>query len=170
MRIRSFKRFAIGFVAVLLLFAGYYWIQHTQEISSTEGQPAVESDTSVAVTELDASAIDSTSVAPETALQKLPIAPTLTQTTKAKPLTDEPDVSGQESAPAKTAEKPAPPPCDQLVMRNGDLIDAKILEVGVDEIRYKRCNRDDGPDYVVSKSDALSIRFANGDIERFSGR
>lgn len=170
MRIHSYKRFAIGFVAVLLLVAGYYWIQHTQEISSTEGQSAVESDTSVAVIELDTSAIDTTSVAPETALQKLLIAPAPTRTTKAKPLTDEPDASDQELAPAKTAEKPVPPPCDQLVMRNGDLVDAKILEVGVDEIRYKRCNRDDGPDYVVSKSDALSIRFANGDIERFPGR
>ena len=170
MRIHSFKRFIIGFVAVLLLVAGYYWIQHTQKISSTEGQPAVGSDTSVAVTELDTSAIDTTSVAPETALQKLPIAPAPTRTTKAKPLTDEPDASDQELTPAKTAEIPVPPSCDQLVMRNGDLIDAKILEVGVDEIRYKRCNRDDGPDYVVSKSDALSIRFANGDIERFPGR
>ncbi|GAB3640664.1 hypothetical protein GCM10027423_13000 [Spirosoma arcticum] len=170
MRIHSFKRFAVGFVAVLLLVAGYYWIQPAQETSATEGQPAVALDTSVAVTELDTSAIDTASVRLEAAPPKLPIAPAPTRTTKAKPVADEPVASDQESAPAKTAEKPVPPPCDQLVMRNGDLIDAKILEVGVDEIRYKRCNHDDGPDYVVSKSDALSIRFANGDIERFPGR
>lgn len=168
MRIHSFKKFAIGFVAVLLLVAGYYWVQHTQGMTSTEGQPAVATDTSVAVTELDISAIDTTSVTRETVPQKPPISPAPTRTTKAKSLTDEPDASDQEPKPAKTAEKPVPPPCDQLVMRNGDLIDAKILEVGVDEIRYKRCNRDDGPDYVVSKSDALSIRFANGDVERFT--
>lgn len=170
MRIHSFKRFAIGFVAVLLLVAGYYWIEHTQETSSTEGQPVVAADTSVAVTELDTSAIDTTSVTLEASPKKLPIAPVPTRTIKAKPLADESDASDQELAPAKTAEKPLPPPCDQLVMRDGDLIDAKILEIGVDEIRYKRCNRDDGPDYVVSKSNTLSIRFANGDIERFPSR
>ena len=52
-------------------------------------------------------------------------------------------------------------------MRNGDLTDAKILEVGVNEIRYRKCHRDDGPEYVVSKSDVLSICYANGDIDRF---
>lgn len=168
MRIQSFKRFAIGFVAVLLLVTGYYWIQRTQEASSTEGQPAVAADTSVAVTELDTSVIDTTSVTLEAAPKKPPIAPAPTRTTKAEPLPSEPDASDQEPAPTKAVEKPVPPPCDQLVMRNGDLIDVKILEVGVNEIRYKRCNRDDGPDYVVSKSDALSIRFANGDVERFT--
>ena len=167
MRIYSFKRFAIGFVAVLLLVAGYYWIQHTQDTSSTEGQPAVASDTTGAVPELNTSAVDTTLATRETTLQKPSIAPPPARTTKAEPVRDELNASDQEPAPAKVAEKSVPPPCDQLVMRSGDLIDANILEIGVNEIRYKRCNRDDGPEYVVLKADALSIRFGNGDVERF---
>ncbi len=50
-------------------------------------------------------------------------------------------------------------------MRNGDLINANILEIEINEIRHRRCNCKDGPEYVVSKSDVLSIRYANGDIE-----
>ena len=63
--------------------------------------------------------------------------------------------------------KPAPVPCDQLVLRSGDLIDVVISEIGVNEIRYKRCRWKDGPNYVVAKADVLSIHFANGDVERF---
>ena len=64
--------------------------------------------------------------------------------------------------------KPAPPQCDQLVLRNGDVIDAKVKEVGVNEIRYKKCDRPDGPDYTVSKRDVLSIKYSSGEIERFT--
>lgn len=63
---------------------------------------------------------------------------------------------------------PAPPQCDQIVLRNGDVIDAKVKEVGVNEIRYKKCDRQDGPDYTISKRDVLSIKYPNGEIERFS--
>lgn len=80
---------------------------------------------------------------------------------------DRPAVSVQKPAPVEVAEEPVPPPCEQLVMRDGDLVDAKILEIGVSEIRYRKCRRDDGPEYVVSKSEVLSIRYPNGDIERF---
>lgn len=61
-----------------------------------------------------------------------------------------------------------PPACDQIVLRNGDVIDAKVKEVGVNEIRYKKCDRQDGPDYTILKRDVLSIRYSNGEVERFS--
>lgn len=64
--------------------------------------------------------------------------------------------------------KAAAPACDQIVLRNGDLVDAKIKEVGVNEIRYKKCDRPDGPDYTISKRDVLSIKYSNGEIERFT--
>ncbi|MFD2938260.1 DUF4190 domain-containing protein [Spirosoma flavum] len=64
--------------------------------------------------------------------------------------------------------KPAPPQCDQIVLRNGDVIEAKVKEVGVNEIRYKKCDRQDGPDYTISKRDVLSIKYSNGEIERFT--
>ena len=64
--------------------------------------------------------------------------------------------------------KPVPPGCDQIVLRNGDVIDAKIKEVGVNEIKYKKCDRQDGPDYTISKRDVLSIKYSNGEVERFN--
>lgn len=64
--------------------------------------------------------------------------------------------------------KSVPPGCDQIVLRNGDVVDAKIKEVGVNEIRYKKCDRQDGPDYTISKRDVLSIKYSNGEVERFN--
>lgn len=78
-------------------------------------------------------------------------------------------VQEPEAEPERPAESPAPPRCDQLVLRNGDLLDVTITEVGISEIRYKKCNRSDGPTYAVDKRDVLSIRFADGAVERFTG-
>lgn len=61
-----------------------------------------------------------------------------------------------------------PPQCDQIVLRSGDVIDAKVKEVGVNEVRYKKCDRPDGPDYTISKRDILSIKYSNGEVERFT--
>jgi Domain of unknown function (DUF4190) len=63
---------------------------------------------------------------------------------------------------------PTAPGCDQIVLRNGDVVDAKIKEVGVNEIKYKKCDRQDGPDYTVLKRDVLSIKYSNGEVERFN--
>ena len=60
------------------------------------------------------------------------------------------------------------PACDQIVLRSGDVIEAKVKEVGVNEIRYKKCDRPDGPDYTISKRDVLSIKYPNGEVERFN--
>lgn len=59
-------------------------------------------------------------------------------------------------------------PCDQIVLRNGDVIEAKVKEVGVSEVKYKKCDRPDGPDYTINKRDILSIKYSNGEVERFS--
>lgn len=64
--------------------------------------------------------------------------------------------------------RPVPPSCDQIVLRNGDVIEAKIKEVGVNEIKYKKCDRPDGPDYTIAKRDVLSIKYSTGDVERFN--
>lgn len=64
--------------------------------------------------------------------------------------------------------KSAAPGCDQIVLRNGDVVEAKVKEVGVNEVRYKKCDRQDGPDYTISKRDILSIKYSNGEVERFN--
>ena len=166
MRSPIFKRLAVISLAALLLIVGYYW--YRAPVTSTS--PVVigeKSPTPEATIVPDTTATDTVPATDEAARKKPVVthAPTLAPR-PAQPA-DRPATSEREPAPAEAAEKPTPPACDQLVMRDGDLIDAKILAVGVNEIRYRRCRREDGPEYVVSKADVLSIRYASGDIDRF---
>ena len=55
--------------------------------------------------------------------------------------------------------------CDILVLKNGDEVKAKVLEISPIEIKYKKCNMPDGPLYVVKKSDVFMIKYANGTKE-----
>jgi hypothetical protein len=56
---------------------------------------------------------------------------------------------------------------DILVLKNGDEIESKITEIGIDEIKYKKHSLPDGPDYVCLKSDVFMIKFENGSKEVF---
>ena len=55
--------------------------------------------------------------------------------------------------------------CDILVLKNGDEVKGKVLEISPIEIKYKKCNMPDGPLYVVKKSDVFMIKYANGTKE-----
>ena len=54
---------------------------------------------------------------------------------------------------------------DLIVMRNGDMIEAKVVEISPVEIRYKRFDHLDGPTVILPKTDVLSIRYENGRVE-----
>jgi len=56
---------------------------------------------------------------------------------------------------------------DIIVTKNARRIEAKVTEVGTDNIRYKSLNNLDGPDYVMSKKDISSIIYKNGIVELF---
>lgn len=61
--------------------------------------------------------------------------------------------------------------CDIIVLKNGDDIKAKVLEISPIEIKYKKCLSPDGPLYVVKKLDVFMIKYSNGtkdviDIEK----
>lgn len=55
--------------------------------------------------------------------------------------------------------------CDELIKKDGTIIQAKISEIGITEIKYKKCDNAEGPTYVVSKSDIFMVKFANGNTE-----
>jgi len=57
--------------------------------------------------------------------------------------------------------------CDVIILRNGDELQAKVKEVGYDEIRYVKCGFEDGPVYVVRKSTVFMLKYANGTKEVF---
>jgi len=56
---------------------------------------------------------------------------------------------------------------DILVLKNGDEVKAKIVEIGTEEIKYKKFSMLDGPDFVCSKGDVFMIKFENGTKEVF---
>lgn len=52
--------------------------------------------------------------------------------------------------------------CDVIIFKKGDEVEAKVLEVGVNEIRYKKCDNLNGPTFTENKSKIFMIKFANG--------
>lgn len=52
--------------------------------------------------------------------------------------------------------------CDLLVMRNGNEIRAKVLEIGITEIKYKDCGNLNGPTFTIAKKDVLMVKYPNG--------
>ena len=51
---------------------------------------------------------------------------------------------------------------DNIIMRNNDVVKAKVEEVGVDVIRYHKFDNLDGPIYDMPKTDVYMILYANG--------
>ena len=54
---------------------------------------------------------------------------------------------------------------DLIVMRDGNIFEAKVLEVSPTEIKYKRYDHLDGPTIIVPVADVLAIRYENGKLE-----
>ena len=59
---------------------------------------------------------------------------------------------------------------DKIFKKDGSVIEAKILEVGVRTVSYKRIDNQDGPKYTVAKSALDRIEFENGTNEFFDQR
>lgn len=56
---------------------------------------------------------------------------------------------------------------DVLVLRNGDIINVVVKEITQTEIKYQKANNLNGPVYTISKTDAISVKYANGETEKF---
>lgn len=54
---------------------------------------------------------------------------------------------------------------DIIVTKQSTRIDAKVLEISDTEIRYKKASNLEGPTYVMSTSEIVSILFANGEVQ-----
>ena len=57
---------------------------------------------------------------------------------------------------------------DIITKKDGTDIPAKILEVNIDEVKYKRYSNLEGPTYTILKSDILIVRYENGENEVFN--
>jgi len=51
---------------------------------------------------------------------------------------------------------------DIIIKENGDEIKAKVMEIGITEIKYKKAGNEEGPTYAILKSEVFLIKYANG--------
>jgi hypothetical protein len=57
---------------------------------------------------------------------------------------------------------------DSLIMKSGEIISAKVIEINTAEVKYKKFDNLAGPVYSISKSDLTFIKYENGTKEDFS--
>jgi hypothetical protein len=57
---------------------------------------------------------------------------------------------------------------DLILKKNGDEINAKVQEIGVTEIKYKKSDNLNGPVYTLLKSEVFMVKFENGTKEIFT--
>lgn len=57
--------------------------------------------------------------------------------------------------------------CDQITLKNGEEVSARVLEITPTEVKYQKCGVTDGPLYIVKKTDVFMIKYANGSKEVF---
>jgi len=58
--------------------------------------------------------------------------------------------------------------CDVIIMKSGEEISAKVTEVGEDLIKYKLCDNQDGPLFIITRSKVFMIKYPNGTKTVFS--
>jgi len=58
---------------------------------------------------------------------------------------------------------------DLIVLKTGNMIEGKVMEISPTEIRYKRADHLDGPTIVLSANTVLSIRYQNGRTDIING-
>ena len=56
---------------------------------------------------------------------------------------------------------------DIIIKKNADEIKAKVVEVGIDNIKYKNFDNPEGPTYVIPKYELFMIRYENGNKDVF---
>jgi len=57
---------------------------------------------------------------------------------------------------------------DIITLKNGDDILSLIQEIGEVNVKYKKLENPNGPDYTLSKTEIIMIRYANGSRDVFS--
>jgi hypothetical protein len=57
---------------------------------------------------------------------------------------------------------------DVITLKTGTDIQAIVQEVGIDEIKYKKFDNPNGPNYILQKSEVFRITYANGSRDVFN--
>jgi hypothetical protein len=54
--------------------------------------------------------------------------------------------------------------CFTMYLKNGDVLEVKIIQIGTTEIKYQRCNKPGDPEILIAKSDVFNIKDSGGDV------
>jgi len=57
--------------------------------------------------------------------------------------------------------------CDEVILNNGEVIAAKVLEISSTELKYKRCGNLTGPTIVKPIGEVFMVRYSNGEKDVF---
>ena len=57
---------------------------------------------------------------------------------------------------------------DVITLKNGDDIQALVQEIGESDVKYKKFDNPNGPNYTLKKSEIFMIRYANGSKDVFN--
>jgi TM2 domain-containing membrane protein YozV len=57
---------------------------------------------------------------------------------------------------------------DIIILKNGNDIQAIVIEVGTEDVKYKRFDNQNGPNYTLKKSDIFMIMYENGSKDVFN--
>lgn len=57
---------------------------------------------------------------------------------------------------------------DLIVRRDSTKVEANVLEISTEAVRYKKYSYPEGPTYIVPVKDLAYIRYANGETERYA--
>jgi len=77
------------------------------------------------------------------------------------------DSPNDEITNAANEENNMPMDCDNMLLRNGEEISVKIIEIGTTEIKYKKCDNLEGPTISVLKKNVFMITYPNGSKDVF---
>jgi len=61
-----------------------------------------------------------------------------------------------------------PSECDTILFKSGSRLTGKVEEIGLSEIKYRKCDNLNGPVFLVLKSEVAMIKFSNGTREAFT--
>lgn len=57
---------------------------------------------------------------------------------------------------------------DKIVKNTGEILEVRIIEIGIETISYKIFSNQNGPLYIIEKSNVLKVYLENGDVEDFT--
>jgi len=57
---------------------------------------------------------------------------------------------------------------DLIIKKDGEEINSKIVEIGIDSVKFKKNDNIEGPDYVLHKYDIVFVKLENGTKEIFN--